>query len=71
MTTKNLELTETQAHALHQALLTESTRLADLADGAQELMGDNDVDSLLASCKRCRDANEYLRGRVAGLLEQF
>lgn len=68
MTTKNLELTEIQAIALSAALHTESDRLADFAI---RYVGHPDAEKLLASCARCRDANEYLRGRVAGLLDQF
>ena len=67
-TTKNFELTEIQAMALEAALLTETSRLEDFmnryADHAE-------ADKLLASAKRCRETNEYMRGRVAGLLEQF
>lgn len=68
MTTKNLELTEDQALALHEALLTESSRLADFAI---RYVNHPDAKALYDSCARCRKTNEYLRGRVAGLLAQF
>ena len=67
-TTKNFELTEIQAMALEAALRTETSRLDDFSDRYAD---HPEAEKLLASAERCRRDNEYLRGRVAGLLEQW